>query len=322
MDILIFNPVYQERVWGGRGLERFLGRSLPDDQVIGESWEIVDRPEANSTVLIGEHAGDSLASLRASSCADLLGPGWNPQKPFPILVKWLDCQDRLSLQVHPPAVIAPELGGEPKTENWYIAEATFDAALLAGLKKGVTRDDFEKALLSNELEPLVCRLRAKKGDSLFVESGRLHAIDAGNLILEIQQNSDTTYRVYDWGRVGLDGKPRQLHIDESLRSIDFEDFEPELLSTDGVEGEVLLAESPIFRLRKRTLQAGERIRFEAGVEPRILSVVEGSLQREEVSGPPIQRGVNALIPYATDCAFTCAEPSVILITDHFVGGGA
>jgi len=318
MNILIFDPIYQERVWGGRGLETSLGRALPADQVIGESWELVDRPEANSMVTAGEHAGATLASLRASAGTALLGPRWDAEQPFPILVKWLDCRDRLSLQVHPPAAIAPQLGGEPKTENWYIAEATPEAALLAGLKKGVTRAAFEEALRSDALEPLVCRLPARKGDSLFVESGRIHAIDAGNLILEIQQNSDTTYRVYDWGRVGLDGKPRQLHIDESLQSIDFEDFEPSLLHTQQSGSEVVLAESSIFRLRKLTLEPGQELAFQAQEEPRIVSVVEGSLE-ELNEGILLPRGVNALLPYSGRFLLKATEPTVILVTDRFVG---
>jgi mannose-6-phosphate isomerase len=318
MDFLVFQPIYQERVWGGRGLETSLGRKLPADKVIGESWEIVDRPEANSTVGDGALAGKSLAEVRAQAGAQLLGPSWPAEKPFPILVKWLDCEDRLSLQVHPPAAIAAELGGEPKTENWYIAECKEGASLIAGLTPGVTRAQFEDALRANELEPLVWKMKVQAGDSLFVESGRIHAIDAGNLILEIQQNSDTTYRVYDWGRVGLDGKPRQLHVEESLRSIDFDDFAPEVTSTAGVEGEVVLADSPVFRLRKLTLASGAELVFEAHEEPRILSVVEGSLS-DSMSGRSIGRGSNALLPYDGGFRFQATESTVVLVTDHFVG---
>ena len=116
------------------------------------------------------------------------------------MVKWLDCQEKLSLQVHPPAAIAPELKGEPKTENWYIAEAEPHANLMAGLKTGVSREQFEQGLQAQALEPLVHTLSVQAGESIFIPSGRIHAIGGGNLILEIQQNSDTTYRVYDWGR--------------------------------------------------------------------------------------------------------------------------
>lgn len=321
MKILTFDPIYQERVWGGRGLESALGRNLPNDRVIGESWELVDRAEANSSVSAGEHAGATLASLRESACAELLGPDWDPARPFPILVKWLDCQDRLSLQVHPPAQVAERLQGEPKTENWYIAEAAPGANLLAGLRSGVTREQFEEALHAGRLEPLICRLPAQRGDSLFVESGRIHAIDAGNLILEIQQNSDTTYRVYDWGRTGLDGQPRQLHIRQSIESIDFNDFEPSLLHTQNAGAEIALADCPAFRLRKLTLEPGATLDFASGDEPRILSVVEGSL-RESSDDLVLARGANALLPYAGKFRLKATEPSVVLITDRFTGDPA
>ena len=262
-----FKPLYQERVWGGRGLEAELNRVLPEGKVIGESWEIVDRPEANSPL---EGSTETLGQVRKTRPEWLMGPGWPSERAFPILVKWLDCQDRLSLQVHPPATVAAALQGEPKTENWYIVEATEGAALLAGLKEGVDAGKFREALEAEELEALVCRLPSRAGDSLFVESGRLHAIDAGNLILEIQQNSDTTYRVYDWGRVGLDGAPRQLHIEESMASIDFEDTEPTLIHAEGAE--VTLADCKEFRIRRLKLEAGDLLKIGANEEPRILSI--------------------------------------------------
>lgn len=312
MSIIRFQPIYQERVWGGQDLREVLGRDIPEGS-IGESWEIVDRPEANSKIVGGKWDGLSLRAAIEQDCHTIMGPHWEPSRTFPILVKWLDCQERLSLQVHPPASIAPELGGEPKTENWYIAAAKPDAQLLAGLKDGVTRKSFEKALRANAAEPLVCALPCKAGDSLFVPSGRLHAIDAGNLILEIQQNSDTTYRVYDWGRVGLDGKARQLHIEESLKSIDFEDFEPALMHVEG--GDAVLADSPEFRLRRLYLQKGESYRIPPEEEPRILSVVKGSLKYKAEQS--IQTSDNVLVPYAEFIELVANEPTELLITDRF-----
>ncbi|NDV62257.1 mannose-6-phosphate isomerase [Puniceicoccales bacterium CK1056] len=310
ISFLRFTPIYQERVWGGRGLELSLGRDLPEGKVIGESWELVDRPEADSPLDSGT---GTLGTLRRSDPNALMGPGWPADRPFPILVKWLDCQDRLSLQVHPPASVAPELNGEPKTENWYIVEATPDAALLAGVKPGVQADVFRKAIEDEELEGLVCRLPARKGDSLFVRSGRLHAIDAGNLILEIQQNSDTTYRVYDWGRVGLDGKPRQLHIEESMKSIDFEDTDPELMHPEGPES--VLADSEEFRLRRLELKPGEELFFPANEEPRILSVAEGKLVAGD--GNAVTRGDNIILPYSGESSWKAETASVVLVTDRF-----
>ncbi|MEK9633930.1 MAG: type I phosphomannose isomerase catalytic subunit, partial [Opitutae bacterium] len=205
MMIFKFEPIYKERVWGGTKIRDLFGRETPEGSLIGESWEIVDRKDDNSVLANTSHRGLTLAALLKSDGKSVMGPNWEPGRPFPLLVKWLDCSKRLSLQVHPPGKIAKKLSGEPKTENWYVAEASSDAGLFIGLKKGTSPDDFGQAVEEKTVEALCHRVQSKKGDSILVESGRLHAIDAGNLILEIQQNSDTTYRVYDWGRLGLDG---------------------------------------------------------------------------------------------------------------------
>ena len=309
MYYIKFEPIYQERVWGGRNLESFLGRKLPKDQVIGESWEIVDRPDAQSMT----SKGRLLRDMIEADPHGIMGANWSPDRSFPILVKWLDCQEKLSLQVHPPASIAPSLGGEPKTENWYIASAEPHATLMAGLKKGITRNDFVSNLQSNTLEPLIHTIPVKTGESIFIPSGRIHAIGAGNLILEIQQNSDTTYRVYDWDRVGLDGNPRQLHTQESLISTNFNDFEPETIQP--MLQDQLLVESDVFNLNKRFLVAGSTLRFEVG-EPRILSVVAGCLQTpfEDI---PIIKGDNVLIPACNSFESTAKLDSIVLITDKF-----
>jgi mannose-6-phosphate isomerase len=151
---------------------------------------------------------------------------------FPLLVKILDAQETLSVQVHPPADKAAILGGEPKTEMWFITEASRGASLFVGLKNGVSKDHFIESINHGTVADCLFSHDVKAGDCMFLPSGRLHAIGAGNVIFEIQQNSDTTYRVFDWNRAGLDGKPRELHIKESIESIDFKDFEPPLASFD------------------------------------------------------------------------------------------
>jgi mannose-6-phosphate isomerase len=308
-----FAPIYQERVWGGRGLETHLGRSLPAGGPIGESWEIVDRPEAQSAVVEGPQAGRTLRELIAADPTAVMGPGWPGGRAFPILVKWLDCRERLSLQVHPPASIAAKLGGEPKTENWYIAKAEPGAAVLAGLKPGVDSAGFRAALLDKTAESLVHRLATTAGDSLLIRSGVMHAIDAGNLILEIQQNSDTTYRVYDWGRIGLDGKPRALHLEQSLASLEANTAAtPQLIRDAGRT--TLLAGCPEFRITRHRLAPGQHLAFKAGEQPRILSVVEGLLR---AAGRPIQAGDNVLLPWAGDFDFTAEGNAVVLVTDNF-----
>ncbi len=322
-DILRFEPIYQDRVWGGRELETAFGRTLPAGRPIGESWEIVDRPEAQSVVRAGTCKGTTLRSLIETRGAELMGPKWPKEKPFPILVKWLDCRERLSLQVHPPAAVAGELKGEPKTENWYIAHSTADAHLLVGLKKGVTRGQFERAIAANALENCIHHFRVAAGDSILVHSGQVHAIDAGNLILEIQQNSDTTYRVYDWGRVGLDGKPRQLHIEQSLRSIQWDDFEPAPVRGAPTSG--VIADCAEFSIRRVVLGAGERLSMRGSEQPRLLSVVSGSVRgaaeqdmgSKAPFGQPLTPGENVLLPFAGAFTFAAVSTSILLVTENF-----
>ena len=309
MKHILFTPIYQQRVWGGTNFESKLGRKLPQGKVIGESWEIVDRAEAQSITANGQ----TIRQLIEAAPEAIMGAGWSAERPFPILVKWLDCQEKLSLQVHPPAAIAPSLNGEPKTENWYIADADPHATLMAGLRKGVSREQFETCLKDETLEPLVHTIAVKAGESIFIPSGRIHAIGGGNLILEIQQNSDTTYRVYDWGRTGLDGQPRQLHIEESLKSSDFEDFEPDTLKPNGASQQIL-AQSEVFDLRKVCLAAGETLSLTAG-KARILSLVSGQL--DEADGSTLSRGDNALLPAAESFEYTAINPTELLLTENF-----
>jgi mannose-6-phosphate isomerase len=321
-ELLRFAPIYQTRVWGGRALEAALGRSLPPVDPIGESWELVDRPEAQSVVAEGPMAGLSLRSLLERHAAAIMGPAWPAQRPFPILVKWLDCRERLSLQVHPPSSVAGELRGEPKTENWYIAETAPGSRLIVGLRKGVTRARFEAAAGAGNLEECVHSFNVAAGDSILVRSGQVHAIDAGNLILEIQQNSDTTYRVYDWGRVGLDGRPRQMHLAQSLRSIDWNDFEPAPLRSAPTSG--VIADCAEFRIRRVVLDPGQRLHLRAGEEPRLVSVVRGSLDATAESGGPrarfrLARGDTVLAPFAGAFTFAAESAAIALVTEGFGG---
>ncbi len=256
---LKFQPILKERVWGGRSLERLFHKRLPPGKVIGESWEISDRPGDASVVTNGPLAGKSLSWLMAHHREELLGTARPQGDRFPLLVKILDAQENLSLQVHPPAAKAAALGGEPKTEMWFVAEAAPGAQLFAGLKRGVNRDAFERGIRSGTVVDCFHRLAVQAGDSLFLPSGRVHALGAGIVIFEIQQNSDTTYRVFDWNRTGLDGKPRPLHVAESLASIDFADYEPPLTpntfqASDGCRVRTLV-DDPLFRVQQMEFPA-------------------------------------------------------------------
>src|SRR5205807_5430229 len=152
---------------------------------------------------------------------------------FPILCKLLDAQENLSLQVHPPRAIAKKLGGESKSELWYIASAAPKARLYAGVKKGATREGFTKALEKGKVEKHLHALDVKAGDAIYLPSGRMHALGAGIVLVEIQENSDTTYRIYDWDRSKKGRATRQMHIAEAMECIDFTDVEPGLLGSKG-----------------------------------------------------------------------------------------
>ncbi|HEV2842137.1 MAG TPA: type I phosphomannose isomerase catalytic subunit [Chthoniobacterales bacterium] len=242
---LVFQPIFMERVWGGRRLESVFGRRLPPAVRIGESWEIVDRPEAQSVVHDGPLRGLTLHALWRKHREEVFGS--IPDAPrFPILAKLLDAQENLSLQVHPPAAIARELGGEAKSEFWYIADAAPGAEIFVGLKKNSTRGEFVKALKHGKVLSHAHQIPVETGDAMFLPSGRLHAVGAGNLIVEIQQNSDTTYRVYDWDRGKKGGAERKMHIAEALQCIDFSDREPALVRP---ESESFVRDS-IFEVEK------------------------------------------------------------------------
>lgn len=277
-----------ERIWGGRRLETLLHKRLPVGSRFGESWELVDRTDAQSVVHDGPLHGRTLHELWTEFREPVFGAGLADSERFPLLFKLLDAQERLSVQVHPPASVAAQLGGEPKTEMWYFIDALLESDLYAGLRRGVTREDFMVALDEGRVAELIHRIPAHRGDAFFIPSGRIHAIGAGNLLFEVQQNSDTTYRVFDWKRLGLDGKPRALHVKESLQSIDFEDPEPGLVEPRGET----VVECEFFRVEKWTLT---QPRNAGGPGFAVFTVIGGSL---ECAGRTFTMGDFFLIPAA------------------------
>ena len=251
---LTFNPLFQERIWGGSKLAELFGKKIPPNKRIGESWEIVDRPEAQSIVRNGPLSGRSLHDLWVNFREELFGE--LPDVPrFPLLIKLLDAQEKLSLQVHPPQEIAESLGGEAKSEFWYVVAAEPNAEIFVGLRKSMTRDQFDDAVHSGTVADCVHAIRMKSGAAMFLPSGRFHAIGAGNLLVEVQQNSDTTYRVFDWNRVDDQGKSRQLHVDQALQCIDFNDVAPKPITPKGE----LLARHELFEVQKWNLKSARDI---------------------------------------------------------------
>jgi len=299
---LIFQPIFKDRIWGGRELERLYAKQIPAGQ-IGEAWEISDRLGDASVIANGPLAGKDLRWLMENHAAEILG-GAKPAAAgrFPLLCKILDAREKLSLQVHPPASKAAELKGEPKTEMWFIADAAPDASLYVGLKKGVTRAEFEKKISAGSVADCFHKIPVKAGDAMFLPSGRVHAIGDGLVIFEIQQNSDTTYRVFDWNRVGLDGKPRELHIAQSLASIDFNDFEPSLVPANYRQGPQFkfrqLVEDPLFNVQELVFANAGAVKL-SGQYLRIIAVTKGAAKiSDDSSGmvAELKAGDFGLIP--------------------------
>jgi mannose-6-phosphate isomerase len=276
-----------ERIWGGRRLESEFGKKLPEGR-IGESWEIVDREEAQSVVANGPLKGKTLHELWSNHREEIFGlTGSPPSDRFPLLIKLLDAEEKLSLQVHPPAEIASRIGGEPKTEFWYVARAEPGAELYVGLREKITVEEFRRSLAAGTAADHLYILRVKAGDGMFLPSGRFHAIGGGNLLVEVQQNSDTTYRVFDWNRLDDAGKPRQLHVEQALASIDFDDVQPNLVRPAGE----ILVRHELFEVHKWDLTRAREI---APIgEFAIVCCLTGSISCADVTAGP---GKFVLIP--------------------------
>jgi mannose-6-phosphate isomerase len=287
---IAFLPLLMDRVWGGRKLEEAFDKALPPEVPIGESWEVVDRPDEQSVVRSGPWAGRTLHELWSQERERLFGRrGLAAGERFPILVKLLDAREPLSVQVHPPQAKAAALGGEAKSELWYLAAADPGAHLFAGLRDGVTRERFGAALEAGEdVSGLLQRLEVVRGDAIFIPSGRVHAIGGGCIVVEVQQNSDTTFRVFDFNRLGLDGKPRKLHVAESMAAIDWDDVAPSL---DRPSDDGTLAANEHFTVRRCRLEDAKGLT--APGECAIVCVVEGEARCD---GTPFAQGETFLLP--------------------------
>lgn len=225
---LKFKPIYKQRIWGGQKLHEMFGKELPEGEKIGESWELTDLPEDKSVITNGELAGRMLESVIEEFPKEIVGVE-NFTGAFPLLIKLLDCQDVLSVQVHPDPQTCERMGkGAPKTECWYVISAEPGAVIYKGLKEGVTREQFAEAIKQGTVEDLLIKVKVQEGECHFLPAGTAHAIGSGLLIAEIQTPSDTTYRVFDWNRVDDAGNPRELHIEQALESIHFDQSSDDL----------------------------------------------------------------------------------------------
>ncbi|MCP4602060.1 MAG: class I mannose-6-phosphate isomerase [Proteobacteria bacterium] len=298
LPILTFQPLLKETVWGGRRLEDLMDRNLPEGRPIGESWEIVDLPADQSIVSGGKLNGWNLQNLRIEFEKELLGGVSLLEGRFPLLFKFIDAQKTLSVQVHPGEEACARLGGgaRPKTEAWYVIDCEPGAALYVGLCEGVNKNTLKEAIEAGTVEQLLHKLLVKPGDFVFLPAGTIHAIGEGIVLAEVHQASDTTYRVFDWNRVGLDGKPRQLHVSEALESIDFSTFGPPNFDSPASGRPGIVCSN--FVIEETILSDGEETTLEGAGPLMIMGIRgDGSIEvRADDDTSSIKRGLTGLVP--------------------------
>lgn len=290
LEPLRFRRRHLFKPWGGRALERVLGFELPTSPSdhptwgVGETWELVDREKENSLVAEGSHAGSTLRSLVRGRGKELLGATrLSPGGEFPLLVKFLDAREHLSVQVHPHDAIAKTLaaGDAPKTECWYVLDAQPDAAVWLGFRSGVGRADYERAAGRAEVVELLERHPVTAGDFVFVPGGTVHAIGAGIVLAEVQQTSDTTYRIYDWERTDERGRPRPVHLGEALGAIRFGErvagaVRPSLASVGPSARRATLVECSAFAVDLVDLAQGGELALDTRGEALVLVILSGA----------------------------------------------
>ena len=305
----------KDYIWGGNRLREEYGK-LSDADKIAESWELSCHKDGESVIANGEFAGMTLTAFIEKAGREVLGDNCRKFEYFPILIKLIDAKDNLSVQVHPNNEYAQRVEGEyGKTEMWYIVDCDPGAELLYGFKHDITKDEFERRIKDNTLLEVTNSVEVHKGDVFFIEAGTLHAIGKGILIAEIQQNSNTTYRIYDYGRVGADGKPRQLHIDKAVEVTELtppkypykpmgdEEFK------DGYT-EQLLSKCEYFRVKK--LSVKEKCSLEAGIGSfNSVLVLDGE---GELDGVKLKKGDSCFIPSGYG-KYTFVGKSEIIVTD-------
>ena len=293
---LRFQPISRRYLWGGRRLETMLGKSLGQGDDYAESWELVDHGDDQSVVLNGPATGLTLAQLVAEHNDDLFGRHAGLTQ-FPLLFKFLDCNRTLSVQVHPndaqgALLDPPDLG---KTEAWVVLAADPSSKIYAGLKPGVTKEDLRHALESGTCDQCLHTFEPKTGDCLFIEAGTVHALGEGLVIAEIQQASDTTFRLFDWNRVGADGKPRELHIEQSLEVTNFDrgPVSPQQPQGTDQPGRERLVDCDKFVLDRNTLAVSQT--FGGDDRFHLLVAIEGTVL---VGGEKLPLGETCLLPAA------------------------
>jgi mannose-6-phosphate isomerase len=311
---LRFEPLSRRYLWGGRRLESVLGKSLGEGDNFAESWEVVDHGEDQSRVAYGPLAGAALAQIVQEHGEELFGRH-APQKQFPLLFKFLDAHRNLSVQVHPNDEQAarldpPDLG---KTEAWVVLHAEPGSLIYAGLKRGFDRAALEREVVRGTTELCLHRFEPQPGDCVFIPAGTVHALGAGLVVAEIQQASDTTFRLFDWSRTGPDGKPRELHVPQALETIDYgagpvQPQTPQATSDPQVER---LAACDKFVLDRWTFGAERSVGGDGRFH--LLAVLEGAVQIEDdPAGQPLRRGETMLLPAGAEKKAAAIQPTALL----------
>ncbi len=293
MDPLVFEPYLRPMVWGDRRLGTLLHKKLPGGETYGESWELSVHPHHVSRVAEGELRGVRLIELCERHGSQIFGDRPPPGGRFPWLIKLLDCHDWLSIQVHPTDELAPKLSREEfgKTEAWVVLAVEPGGKVYAGLKPGVTRTVLERHLEAGTTDQCLHSFTPKPGDCLFLPAGTVHAVGGGVLMAEVQQSSDATFRLFDWNRLGSDGKPRQLHIRESLASINWDagpvsPVTPKVQESAASGGRVEeLVRCAYFQMDR--LRLTKRLPFSPGGRMQVWMVLDGDA---ELSGESYRRG--------------------------------
>lgn len=312
---LRFEPTFRRYLWGGRRLETVLHKPIGGGDDYAESWEIVDHGDDQSVVAAGPLAGATLHQLVTHHGEQLLGNSKRFDQ-FPLLFKFLDCNRNLSVQVHPDDAAGalldpPDLG---KTEAWVILHADPGALVYAGLKEGVDRQMLERAVSDRRMESCLHRFEPQAGDCIFIPAGTVHALGEGLLVAEIQQASDTTFRLFDWNRVGADGKSRELHIEAGMAVIDFDRGPVAVQAPQETDQASVqrLVECDKFILERRTLSGNGEIATRGRFH--ILAVLSGQISLGgDPSDKPLSAGQTALVPASvSDVAIGCGEPTVLL----------
>jgi mannose-6-phosphate isomerase len=317
MQPLQFHPILKRIRWGGRRLGTVLHKPIGEATDYAESWEIADCGADQSIVTEGPLAGSTLAQLVATEGKALFGRADAPPH-FPLLIKFLDCNDRLSVQVHPNDEQARQSGrgNYGKTEAWLILDATPESPIYSGLKSGVDRRTLERHLDAGTVEECLHSFVPRTGDCVFVPAGTVHALGEGLLLVETQQSSDVTYRLYDWGRVDPDGKPRQLHREQALACIDFDrgPVNPveARVAINGSERTEEFVRCDYFVLRQRTFS--HQVRFDDDDRFRILIPLGRAIQLRTGSyDKMLRKGDTVLVPAAAKgVTLTSAGRSVFL----------